>query len=145
MRCNIICPTRLTDQHLIAERRELRMIPPLLALRHERRIPIRRDQPREFKLGTGHMLFWIDKFQYLDLRHQALTEEMVQRGFNPDHSLGIDCELAKSLELYNNWAPTFNACAIIEQRIRSRIEAKFDWYRFWGKHITHEWFLKTYF
>ncbi len=30
MRCNLIDPSLLTDQHLIAEKRELRMIPPLL-------------------------------------------------------------------------------------------------------------------
>lgn len=33
MRCNLIFPWFLTDQHLIAERRELRMIPPLLKKR----------------------------------------------------------------------------------------------------------------
>ena len=33
MRCNLVFPWFLTDQHLIAERRELRMIPALLKKR----------------------------------------------------------------------------------------------------------------
>ena len=59
MRCNLVFPWFLTDQHLIAERRELRMIPALLEKRFAARKHTTLDIPSRFCLGAGHMKFWL--------------------------------------------------------------------------------------
>jgi deoxyribonuclease (pyrimidine dimer) len=116
------------------------MIPPLLR-KNVQTGKIRRLQiPKSFVLGTGHMTFWLDKMFYLHNRHQMLTAEMISRGFNPDITLTLDVDLAKSYGLYNDWTPDANAIKAIKQRISSRIQLQFSWYRFRGNPITAEWF-----
>ncbi len=143
MRCNLIQPWFLTDQHLIAERRELRMIPPLLAKR-SLHSPVTGDIPERFCLGSGHMKFWLDKFLYLENRYMDLTREMLARGFKPNLDLSLDVSLANHYGLYRDWTPEPEDYDIIVTRLREKIEKKFDWYRYCGNPITRQWFQVTY-
>lgn len=144
MRCNIIAPKDLTDQHLIAERRELRIIPPLLDKRAKTRSPVTGDIPERYCLGAGHQKFWLDKFMYLEKRYASLTEEMINRGFKPNLDLFIDVKLAKHYGLYNDWIPEQEDYSIIKARLVDKIEQKFSWYKYYSKPITHSWLVMTY-
>jgi deoxyribonuclease (pyrimidine dimer) len=144
MRCNLILCQFLTDQHLNAERRELRMIPPLLAKRVKSGKHTTADIPRRYTLGSGHMLFWLDKFLYLEKRYIGLTDEMVRRGFNPNLEFFLDVSLAKQHNAYNDWVPELEDYDIIATRLRERIEQKFNWYKYCSQPITRDWFTVTY-
>lgn len=61
----------------------------MFALAHKASIspkPWTDKQPREFCMGTGHVIFWYDKLQWLSDRHQALTAEMLSRGYKPSYT-----------------------------------------------------------
>lgn len=134
MRCNIIPPSFLTDQHLIAERRELRMIPPLFQKRYTKlgKLLVTAGIPDRFTLGSGHMLFWMDKGEYLHTRFGHLTNEMLKRGFNPDLSLEFhlsDEHREKSVP----WQPTQKDVTIIVKRLADKILMKPLWYKYYSK------------
>jgi deoxyribonuclease (pyrimidine dimer) len=144
MRCNIIPVSNLTDQHLIAERNELRFIPPFLQKRVNNHIPLLQGMPKSYTLNTGHMTFWLDKFKYLEVRYDEITLEMISRGFNPNLDIIFDVTLSKQLGLYKDWCPNEKDFGIIKSRIKEKILLKFKWYRFYGTAITTQWFEEIY-
>lgn len=145
MRSNLIYPWFLTDQHLMAERRELRMIPPLLKKRVDAGKHTTLDIPSRFTLGKGHMLFWLDKMLYLSKRFDTLTEEMLRRGFNPDPGLTFDTSYATLSGMMNDWVPQPEDYDIIVARLRERVMVKLGWYRYCGKPVDEKWVESTYF
>lgn len=143
MRCNLIPAQDLTDQHLLAERNELRMIPPLLRKKYKKFL-FKRDIPERYVLGTGHMNFWLDKFLYLENRYQKLVEELLRRNFNLDTSLILEVDLAKSVDCYHDWIPNNEDYLLIKERILQKILLKPQWYRYYGKRITPNWVREKY-
>ena len=79
-----IDPTELCDQHLIAEYREL---PRMRAFAQGRldRYGSTGPRPVEPTLGTGHMAYFIPYGASLQNRYNGLVDEMVYRGFTPNH------------------------------------------------------------
>ena len=145
MRCNLVDPRILTDQHLIAERRELRMIPPFLEKRLRLGIAAASDIPVFYTLGRGHMKFWLDKFKFLETRFIALTKEMQFRGFNPDLTLSLETSVAKKIGLYNDYIPRDLDIEVSKCRIVDRILQKPTWYRFHSLPISVDWITLNYF
>ncbi len=143
MRCNLIAPDLLTDQHLIAERRELLMIPPLAKQRLSKSIntPI----PIHFTLNKGHMLFFTNKLKYLSKRFDELTQTMLIRQFKPNLNLKFEI-IPDFIEynLYQDWSPTQADYEIIMVRLKTRIQNKFEWYKYYSKPITQDWFRQHY-
>lgn len=126
MRCNAgVDPSILTDQHLIAEYREL-LIPAgqMVKMSWKAKAPI----PSKLTLGKGHITFWRDKQLYLKRRHQALVEEMLRRGFQPNLRYW-DVEKIPP-QFLNDWEATAEDSQIIRERIYDRIAQKPDWYRY---------------
>ena len=78
-RVNLVPPGELTDQHLFAEFRELKMIPKSLArsLRARGLEGVVRMVPAKFTLGTGHVSFFYDKGAYLAARYELLIAELI--------------------------------------------------------------------
>jgi len=144
MRCNLIPSYFLTDQHLMAERRELRMIPPLLKKRVDSGKHTTADIPKRFTLGKGHMLFWLNKMLYLSKRYDALTEEMIRRDFKADPALTFDMKCAILCKMDNDWEPQPEDYDIIVARIRDRVREKPGWYRYCGRPVDEEWIRITY-
>jgi len=73
-----IQPKQLTDQHLLAELREL----PRIFTAVKNRIASGKsfnDIPKNFTLGTGHVKFFYDKCGFLDKRHHSLRLEYFDR------------------------------------------------------------------
>ena len=118
------------DQHLIAEYREITMVPGMLkrTLRSKNGVDRSRIK-KSYTLNEGHVYFFYDKGKYLDKRYDELVYEMKKRGFNPDPKRKFPKEVFPK-ELYNDWVPTFKEQKIIRKRLEEKILIKPNWYRF---------------
>ena len=128
-RINIIQPEELTDQHLIAEYREITMVPASLKRTLASKVGFVPSKIKDtFTLNTGHVYFFYDKGKYLNDRYDALVQEMKDRGFSPDPNRKFPKEVFPE-HLYNDWMPTLEEQKIVRERIALRISAKPEWYR----------------
>ena len=132
-RINLVDPNELSDQHLVAEYREIFMVGPALqrSLKSPNWNKTKETLPKEFTLNGGHVKFFYNKGKYLQKRYKELIEEMKNRGMNPDPSRTFKREQWPD-DLYNDWLPTTKDLEIIRERITQRINQKPDWYR-WTK------------
>ena len=129
-RINIINPQELTDQHLIAEYREITMVPGSLNRTLNSKIGYQESRvPKQYTLNSGHVYFFYNKGKYLHKRYKELINEMKRRGFNPDSNRLFPDKIFKDNNLYNDWIPTIEDYKIIRQRIEERIADKPEWYR----------------
>ena len=129
-RINIIDVSELTDQHLIAEYREITMVPGSLKRTLVSKIGYQdKKVPEKFTLNGGHVYFFYNKGKYLDNRYKELIKEMKNRGFNPDPDRKFPKDIFKNNGLYKDWIPTIEDQEKIRQRIAKRIASKPDWYR----------------
>lgn len=138
-RINLVPPQELMDQHLFAEFREIKMIPPSL----QRSINSRGVEgvlqiiPNEFTLNKGHVTFFYDKGVYLRKRYKLLKKELRKRGINYNRESVFDPNGIMEADCWsNNYIPTIRALKIIRKRIRLRIAEKPTWYRYYGTPIT---------
>jgi deoxyribonuclease (pyrimidine dimer) len=129
-RINIIDVSELYDQHLIAEYREITMVPASLNRTLNSKVGLRREKiSKRFTLNSGHVYFFYDKGLYLDKRYKQIVTEMKLRGFNPDSNRVFPKQIFIDNDLYNDWMPTVEDQKLIRQRIQERINSKPDWYR----------------
>lgn len=83
-RINCIPPAELTTRHLVAEYRELPRVFALVRAAIVRgELPDDPRNPREYRLGAGHVRFFYGRLGYLAKRQSALVAEMQNRGFKP--------------------------------------------------------------
>lgn len=142
-RINIIHPVDLTDQHLFAEFRELKMVPQSLkrSLYTKSIDEVVLSIPSVFTLGHGHVKFFYDKGLYLEKRYALIRMELFRRGvnFNAERKLnpdglydipGIESAFRK------DWTPTPESVRIIRHRLHERIMMKPDWYRYYNEPLT---------
>ena len=146
-RINTIPVDLLTDQHLMAEYRELPMVNASLArtLRSKRGM-IFSNIPPHYTLNKGHVTFHYNKGLYLFSRFNMLVEELNKRGYNvkPDDRI-IDWNVFHSRPgLWNDWWPSFNDHHVNVSRIVDRIQAKTSWYRYHGSQISDDFVQNTY-
>lgn len=136
-RINIVPTEELSDQHLVAEYREIFMVGSALArtLKSPNRDKSLSSIPEKFTLNTGHVKFFYNKGEYLHKRYIALQEEMKARGMNPDPDRVFKREQWPD-ELYNDWTPSEQEQAILRERLQERIDQKPDWYRWSNKNDT---------
>ena len=128
-RINIIPVSELKDQHLIAEYREITMVPAALKRTLNSKIGLRYEKiSKEYTLNTGHVYFFYNKGLYLNNRYQEIIEEMRLSEFNPDPKRRFPKEVFPN-ELYNDWMPSLNEQKVIRQRIEEKINMKPEWYR----------------
>ena len=109
-----IQPVELTDQHLIAEHREIKRIPNCIAKGKYNMDGI----PDKFKLGTGHVKFFYNKLLYLKNRYTSLYNECIKRGFNVQNYIGAWDNVPQ--ELMNDYKVEPNDIIIIKKRIDER-------------------------
>lgn len=143
-RINLIPPGELSDQHLFAEFREIKMIPKSLrrsinAVRGRGRGlgELWQSIPKHYCLGKGHVSFFYNKGAYLRCRYGEICAELEERGINFDKTAQLDSDNIYAL-LDNDWQdeykwPTVEALALIRERIAERIAKQPTWYRWTSK------------
>lgn len=108
-RINCIPVQELSWRHLFAEFRELPR------LRHL--------QPRQstgnYKLGKGHVLFFLDKGLYLEKRHKQLFDELIRRKYDFITIIPV-LELTWDKGYMNDWIPSDDEMEINRERIKER-------------------------
>lgn len=134
-RINVVPPSELTDQHLMAEYRELPMVMGSLrrSLKSKKGLPIPKA---EYTLNGGHVTFFYNKGQYLHKRYQLLIEELLERGYKLDPERKADFQVFIENKLYNDWVPNEKAAIINRERIAERIAQKPNWYRYKGVKVA---------
>ena len=124
----------LTDEHLLAEHREIKRLPACY-LKAKTSGALKRI-PKEFKLGTGHVTFFLDKFSFTYMRYKAIHTECLRRGFQvTDYS-----DLWRVIEPTSQWKsyePTKEEQELLIQRITERIQGSSKtFFHYEGKAIT---------
>ena len=115
-RINVVPPSLLTRQHLLAEWHEIGRI---ITLAEAGVNPT--EIPERYTLGKGHMKFFADKLGYITLRMGWLAKEMRLRGHSVDELKQINAVArAICVGFGNPWAPdktdlTVNLCRLIER------------------------------
>ena len=141
-RINLVPPHELTDQHLFAEFREIKMIPKSLArsvIAAKRKWGDQWEEklldsvPKEFTLGKGHVTFFYNKYAYLWYRYSQIRSELAKRGINFNRESALDSSyvyhiLSKRFD--TTYVPTNEALNLVRERIAQRISLKPDWYRY---------------
>ena len=131
-RVNILNPKDLTDQHLIAERLELTFV--LSSAKRSNESKKGLHVAPKFTLNAGHVSFFHDKLQYIKNRFNELTQEMIDRGMNPQMPYPREYDtLPKGM--WKDYVPTHEDETIIKERIVQRIMLKPEWYRYRGESI----------
>ena len=130
-RINLVDPSELTDQHLVAEYREIRLLTANIRRSFATSGPQAEKIPPKFTLNKSHVLFFKNKGLYIDKRYAQLIDEMVKRGFEPQHPT-IDSQ-AWPMGFYKDWEPTEDDKDVVRKRIALRISQRPGWYRHNGK------------
>ena len=129
-RINLVEPSELTDQHLIAEYREIFMVGGSLKRTLVSKSGYQESRvSKRYTLNRGHVYFFYNKAKYLHSRYHELIDEMKRRGFQPDKSRVFPTKVFKDNGLYNDWTPTIEDYKIIRERIQQKIDMKPNWYR----------------
>ncbi len=139
MRINIVNPSQLLDQHLIAEIREIKMLPKSLvrSIKSARGLCIS-DISSTYTLNKGHGYFFYDKLLYIEDRFQELLQEAKERGFNITSTELYYPEFDYSSipsTCYGNYEPTKEEQAINIERIDLRVQERPSFYRYCGEYI----------
>jgi len=129
-RINLVPVTELMDQHLIAEYREITMVPAALKKTINSKQGLQRTNiPKYFTLNKGHVTFFYNKGAYLFKRYSQLVKEMKTRGFQPNKERIFPKKIFIENGLFHNWKPSQNDFKIIRKRIEEKIKQRPNWYR----------------
>lgn len=128
-----ISPKNLTDEHLLAEHREIKRLPSCLkkAIKSGSTDKI----PKKFVLGKGHVLFFLDKMLYIKNRYVELYNECINRGFNVQSYLSNFNDIDS--KYMNDYEQNFDAFSLAFRRILDKIlEGKKEFYHYKSKRIS---------
>ena len=123
-RINIVEPKQLTNQHLMAEYRELpRVFSKVLKRQEKGQIPTDVKIPETYVLGRGHETFFFDKCQYLLYRYENIVAELMKREYNlsGDTIRSVRESVTEIDDIwYNNWTPTPDEIYLNMARLANR-------------------------
>ena len=123
-RINCIPPSELTTRHLVAEYRELPRIFALVRAAIARgEAPDDPRNPRDYRLGAGHVRFFYCRLGYLVKRQAALVAEMQARGFKPTFTDPTGLLEGIPVLWCQDWEPSEAAIAANRARISERLGA----------------------
>ena len=122
MRVNVgVDPKTLTDEHLIAEARELIMLP--YFYRKCQETGSVKNIPEKFTLGQGHILFFVNKVQYVYARYIELLKECEIRNINIESKAYKFFRFPRVIKEQFDWKPDLNDLNLIVSRICDRIQS----------------------
>lgn len=125
---NVKC---LTDEHLLAEHREIIRLPSYYKACIGRDVKV----PDTFRLGRGHVKFFLYKQGFLRKRYREIFYECLLRGFEVtyfgDSWLGID--------RLDDYCPTDAERLLLVDRISERLlNSRKKYWHYCGKRISAE-------
>lgn len=139
MRINVLHPSLLTDQHLIAEYREIKMLPKAFLRSYKSKNGLG-VFGGDYRLNSGHGKSLYDKFLYIEKRFNSLIQEMRFRNFTTNFTEISLNDIPK--EFKNDYIPTQDAIRINSERIIQRVKEKPSFYKYHGKRINTEKYIK---
>lgn len=121
----------LTDEHLLAEHREIKRLPQ--CLKKSKNLCI----PDKFRLGAGHIKFFLDKMSFVKNRYKMIYEECLMRGFDVvNYSENWD---SVGNEYMNGYEPTREERELLIERISDRLmNSSKNFWHYCGKKISKE-------
>lgn len=142
-RINTIDVQDLTDQHLMAEYREMPMVHAALQRSKTSKMGLKLDKlPPKYTLNTGHVKFFYNKGTFIQKRYLALVVELRKRGYNINPGeRKINWDVFDHM-LKADWKPTSRDHSILIARLAERINAKPQWYKLNGKPIGDDYLIK---
>ena len=132
-RVNLINPKFLLDQHLMAEYREIPMVP--AALNRSLKAKTFPKIPKEYTLNSGHVTFFYNKSSFIKKRYALLQEELINRGFQIDLDRKTNFEVFDRI-LDKEFIPNQKDITINLERIILRFIEKSSFYKYYGKTKT---------
>jgi deoxyribonuclease (pyrimidine dimer) len=129
-RINTVPPSILSDAHLLIEIQEIPRIPVLALNRLKSRKSI--TSTGNYKLGSGHVIFFYDKIAFLKRRLDELCNEAHTRGFDDktriDDGRWAGCK--SYIQCWNDWNPDTDAInenltRLVQKIERSTVEPKY--------------------
>lgn len=127
-----IPPRKLTDQHLLAEHREIKRLCAMFA-----KFTDFGSIPFNFSLGTGHMKFFMNKGAYTFNRYLNLKFECYKRNFNVEDYSG-NWSSWMDTDKFNDYNETDADRKLLIDRITERITNSNQQPRYYGKIISKE-------
>lgn len=122
-RVNTVPAEWLTDQHLLAELREIpRILAQCRPLAPHETVP-------SYRLGRGHVLFFYPLTGYVVRRLEALGVEARSRGFRVAPQ-AVGRSPVPGLD--GDWTPGPGAVRLNLERLQERFGARVGWYRYRG-------------
>ena len=126
---------RLTDEHLLAEHREIKRMPycigKAIASGSVKRIP------EKFTMGRGHVLFFLDKMLFVENRYRQLYQECNRRNFNVGLYIDNFSPLPRACRC--DYTPTDEEQKLLIERITECImQPKKKAWHYHGEAITKE-------
>lgn len=137
-RVNLCEPIELTDQHLIAEYREIKSIFAMaLAAQNKGWTPDHYNIAKTYHLNKGHMTFFVNKLKFLHRRYLRLVKEAKRRGFQiTRHNIKVQYLRDIQRIWWGDWEPSQHEIDISNARIAERIRMKPSFYRYRGIPLT---------
>ncbi len=128
--------THLTDEHLLAEHREIkRMV--YSYLKRKQMSNGFNNLPEKFTLGKGHVLFFVDKGMFTFNRYVKLHEECLKRNFIVEDYK--DNWLQYELKYFKDYVPRQEEHELLIERITERLlgSKKLNWH-YYSKPISKQ-------
>lgn len=126
----------LTDEHLLAEHREIKRLP--FCLHEAIRTGSIKDIPNKFVLGKGHVKFFLNKMLFCRLRYRCIHAECHLRHFHvEDYEENFIYGVPDKYQGY--YTPTPEEHQLLVDRIKDRImhSNKQTWH-YYGHPISKE-------
>lgn len=136
-RINSAIPVQhLTDEHLLAEHREIKRLP--YCLQEAVRTGSIKHIPERFVLGNGHVTFFLDKQQFVYNRYIDIHCAVRGRGFNVQSYID-NWSTPCVKDYWNDYKPTDEERQLLIDRITDRImHSKKQTWHYYGRAITKE-------
>lgn len=130
-----ISVAKLTDEHLLAEHREIKRLP--YCLQKAIKSGSINHIPKKFTLGTGHVLFFLDKMLFTMIRYILIRDECKRRGLNVTDFLEnwVTNDIPDNCK--QNYTSTEEERQLLIERITERINnSKKPYWHYYGMPIS---------
>ena len=117
-RINLVHPSELSRQHLLAETHEITRV---FALARKAQYGMHHvKQPEVYTLGTGHVKYFYNRLGFITERYSLLCDELRARGYNCNQIPKEELHKGIESNMFFGYSPTEQALAINRERIKER-------------------------